>query len=581
MANFRETKIKSSILVTVTLLFFLIGVLPLFVSNWKLISISRKELESNLRENFLAVASSVSSQIASYLNLYRIQARDFSPKAINELQNLEAGGVDTELPSLMKDPNIIRARIINKEGKGRYAQRIDLQDPNVAGMETEAIHLALQGNSYVGKPYFSRVDDIPFLLIAEPLRSQNGQQVGAVSIMINLEPILRILAEQSSGGEHGIVVYVVDSKGNLLLHPKKSVMESHPNLSESAFVNNFIHMGGVTTVRTLAEKQNGKDVDVIGTFATVPDYNWGVIIQIEKDVAFAPVMKMIRESMTWGTLFALVAALLGFQFARWITNPIQVLAQHALNIGRNQNFDQKIQIKASNEIQQLADTFNYMTDEIKQKILSLEAAAKENKELFFSSIRMLAAAIDAKDPYTRGHSERVKDYSMVIGREIGLNDAELERLEIVALLHDVGKIGIEDRILRKPTNLTPEEFEIMKAHPDKGANIMSQVAQLSDVIPGMRAHHENYDGSGYPQGLKGEDIPFFARLITVADTFDAMTTDRPYQKAFTLEFAVNRIRQMAGIKYDPKIVEAFATACQESRLALAKPSRPRPKQAVS
>jgi HD-GYP domain-containing protein (c-di-GMP phosphodiesterase class II) len=144
----------------------------------------------------------------------------------------------------------------------------------------------------------------------------------------------------------------------------------------------------------------------------------------------------------------------------------------------------------------------------------------------------------------------------------------------------VGKIGIEDRVLRKPTNLTPEEFEIMKTHPDKGANIMSQVAQLADVIPGMRAHHENYDGSGYPQGLKGEEIPFFARLITVADTFDAMTTDRPYQKAFTLEFAVNRIRQMASIKYDPKIVEAFAKACEEGRLTLAKPSRPRPKQAV-
>src|SRR5262245_49734225 len=150
MANFSETKIKSSILVTVTLLFFLIGVLPLFVSNWKLISISRKELESNLRENFLAVASSVSSQISSYLNLYRIQARDFSPKAINELQNIEAGGVDTELPGLMKDPNIIRARIINKEGKGRYAQRINLQDPNVASMETEALDRALAGNSFVG-----------------------------------------------------------------------------------------------------------------------------------------------------------------------------------------------------------------------------------------------------------------------------------------------------------------------------------------------------------------------------------------------------------------------------------------------
>lgn len=580
MAIFRETKIKSSILVTVTLLFFLIGVLPLFVSNWKLISISRKELESNLRENFLTIASSVSSQIASYLNLYRIQARDFSPKAITELRNVESGQSDTDLPSLMKDPNILRVRIVNVGGKGRYAQRFDVQDPSVPGMEEEAIGQALKGNSFVGKPYFSRADDLPFLLIAEPLRNQSGDLVGAVSIMIGLEPILRIIAEQSSGGEHGQKVYVVDGKGNLLLHPKKSVMEAHPNLSNSAIVSSFMKTGGLTTVRIFRETEKGQNVDIIGSFSSVPEYNWGVIIQIEKNIAFAPVMKMIRESMIWGTLFALVAALLGFQFARWITNPIQVLAQHALNVGRNQNFDQKIEIKASNEIQQLANTFNYMTDEIKQKILSLEAAAQENKELFFSSIRMLAAAIDAKDPYTRGHSERVKDYSLLIGHELGLNETELERLEIVALLHDVGKIGIEDRILRKPTNLTPEEFEIMKTHPEKGANIMSQVAQLSDVIPGMRGHHENYDGSGYPQGLKGEEIPFFARLITVADTFDAMTTDRPYQKAFTLEFAVNRIRQMSGIKYDPKIVEAFGNACQEGRLTLAKPSRPRPKQAV-
>src|SRR5262245_4486052 len=219
MANFRETKIKSSILVTVTLLFFLIGILPLFVSNWKLISISRKELESNLRENFLSVASSVTSQISSYLNVYRIQARDFSPKAISELQNIEAGGVDTELPALMKDHNIIRARIINNEGKGRYAQLINLQDPNVGTMETEAFGQALAGHSYVGKPYFSKVDDIPFLLIAEPLRNQNGKQIGAVSIIVNLEPILRIIAEQSSGDEHGIKVYVVDPQGNLLLHP--------------------------------------------------------------------------------------------------------------------------------------------------------------------------------------------------------------------------------------------------------------------------------------------------------------------------------------------------------------------------
>jgi HD-GYP domain-containing protein (c-di-GMP phosphodiesterase class II) len=156
----------------------------------------------------------------------------------------------------------------------------------------------------------------------------------------------------------------------------------------------------------------------------------------------------------------------------------------------------------------------------------------------------------------------------------------MERLEIAALLHDVGKIGIDDRILRKPTNLTPEEFEIMKTHPDKGATILAQIAQLNDIIPGMRSHHENWDGTGYPLGLKGEDIPLFGRVITVADTFDAMTTDRPYQKAFTLEFALNKIRSMTTVKYDPKIVEAFSHACDSGKVALAKPSRPRPQQKV-
>src|SRR5262249_33353306 len=286
---------------------------------------------------------------------------------------------------------------------------------------------------------------------------------------------------------------------------------------KSAIVRDYMNTGGrLPTVRLYEEEQEGKKVDVLGSYSSVADLGWGVIIQIEKEVAFASVSAMIRQSAMWGILFAVAAAIIGFFLARWITNPIQRLAQHALDVGRNQNFDKKITIHAGNEIEQLADTFNFMTDEIKQNILGLKAAARENKELFMSSIRMLAAAIDAKDPYTRGHSERVKDYTLVIARQMGFNPQELERLEIAALLHDVGKIGIEDRILRKPTNLTPEEFEVMKTHPDKGASIIQQVAQLADIIPGMRSHHENFDGSGYPQGLKGEDIPMFGRLITVA-----------------------------------------------------------------
>jgi len=572
MAIFKETKIKISILITLTLLFFSVGVIPLLISNWKLISINKEELESSLRENFVNTAATVSSRIAAYVGVYRLLIRDFATKA------LPGQSLPPEVPALMKDLNILRVRVLSTHGKGPYGQKLNFQDPHIPELEYSAFQQAVQGKSLIGTPYYSKLDDTAILVLAEPVRNESGDTVGVVSMIVSLDPLLDILAEQNAGGTR---VYVVDTAGNLLLDPRKSEMESHPSLASSRIVADFMSTGGrVSTVRLYEEKKDSGVTEILGSYSSIPDLRWGVIIQIEKAIALEPVDAMIRESTKWGILFALLAATVGVFFARWITNPIQILAQHALNIGRHQDFDLKIELKASNEIQQLADTFNFMTDEIKQNIIGLQTAARENKELFMSSIRMLAAAIDAKDPYTRGHSERVKDYAMVIAKQMGFNAAELERLEIAALLHDVGKIGIEDRILRKPTNLTPEEFEIMKTHPDKGASILSQIAQLSDIIPGMRAHHENWDGTGYPRGLKGEEIPLLARVITVADTFDAMTTDRPYQKAFTLEFALNRIRSMTGAKYDLKVVDFFSRACEEGKVTLHKPARPRPKQPV-
>jgi HD-GYP domain-containing protein (c-di-GMP phosphodiesterase class II) len=474
---------------------------------------------------------------------------------------------------------MIKAAVYAPSGRGPRAKRPEFDDRSVMNQEENAFNIAIQGKSFISDPYYIPEDNTAVILIAEPLKDASDNIIGVLSVAVSADPLLQILSDESVGA---IDVYVVDPSGKLILSPKKQDMQQRPDLSKTAIVGDFIrNKGRVSTVRLYEEKQGNKKLEILGSNSAVKDVGWGVIVQIERDVAFASVGQMIRSSVGLSILFALLAAVVGFLFARWITQPIQSLAQHALDVGRNQNFDKKIEIKASNEIQQLADTFNYMTDEVKQNILGLQAAARENKELFMSSIRMLAAAIDAKDPYTRGHSERVKDYSLVIGRSLGYSAAELERLEIAALLHDVGKIGIDDRILRKPTNLTPDEFEIMKTHPDKGAAILAQIEQLRDIIPGMRAHHENFDGSGYPQGLKGEEIPLLGRVITVADTFDAMTTDRPYQKAFTLEFALNRIRTMANIKYDPKIVDAFGRSCEEGKVTLHKPSRPRPRQPVA
>jgi HD-GYP domain-containing protein (c-di-GMP phosphodiesterase class II) len=173
------------------------------------------------------------------------------------------------------------------------------------------------------------------------------------------------------------------------------------------------------------------------------------------------------------------------------------------------------------------------------------------------SIQMLAGAVDEKDPYTRGHSDRVTQYSMMIATEMGLDAGFLEILRVSAQLHDVGKIGIEDRILKKPGTLTPEEFEIMKTHTTKGANILRPVPQLREMLPGIELHHEALNGRGYPYGLKGDDIPLLARVIAVADTFDALTTNRPYQQAFDPVEALRIIQNLSGQRLDPKAVTAL------------------------
>src|SRR5207244_8176010 len=161
---------------------------------------------------------------------------------------------------------------------------------------------------------------------------------------------------------------------------------------------------------------------------------------------------------------------------------------------------------------------------------------------------MLAAAIDEKDPYTRGHSGRVAKYSQIIGRELKLPADDLDKLRIAALLHDVGKLGVADRVLKRPGSLTPEEFGLMKQHTVKGANIMRPVSQLKEMLPGIELHHEHIDGRGYPYGLQGPQIPIMARIIAVADTLDAMTTNRPYQSATELDFALEKIKKLTGTR---------------------------------
>lgn len=181
-----------------------------------------------------------------------------------------------------------------------------------------------------------------------------------------------------------------------------------------------------------------------------------------------------------------------------------------------------------------------------------------NKRANLDAIYALAATVDAKDSYTYGHSKKLSKYAVYIAEAIGYSSKDIERIRTAALLHDIGKIGIADNILNKPGYLTPEDFEPIKAHPDKGVSILKNVDSLKDCLPAVRHHHERYDGTGYPAGLKGDDIPLDARILAVADTYDAMTSRRPYrQLQASKEQAIEELQRCAGTQFDPKIVHVF------------------------
>ncbi len=182
---------------------------------------------------------------------------------------------------------------------------------------------------------------------------------------------------------------------------------------------------------------------------------------------------------------------------------------------------------------------------------------KQNKKIITETLNAIIKTLEAKDRYTHGHSHRVAAYALLIAKKLSFTEEQLIEIELAALLHDIGKISTPDQILNKPGKLTPEEFEIIKEHPVQSYEILSEVTSLKQIAQWVRAHQERIDGFGYPDGLQGENIPLQARIITVADAFDAMTSDRPYRQALSIQYAYDELKRCAGTQFDSKIVDIF------------------------
>ena len=552
----------------------LISVVPMYFYSAQVQSINRDRLITNERLLQNTLTQSIADDISQHQESFRLMQTNLA-SALQVASGNDLTGEHVQAPELRallenfvsSSGDLDYSTLLNFEGKGISAGRIE-PDAFLQRELEQAYAAARDSRAYNGQPLVvgSGKSSRTVMLVSTPVTYGN-RFLGMIASVVDLGYLIQRLQGIDRGG---LTPYVVDSQGRLVASASPEYATGQ-DMSNLEIVRNFVEQGGkaqfVAATREFTVGSGRKTTIMLGTYSPVTALDWAVVVQKPRSEAYSSVYEMQRTAQLLA-LFAIVLSIgVGIIAARRITNPLEILTESSHAIARG-DFSQRVQLTSRTEIGELASTFNFMSEELEHFILDLKRAAAENRELFMSSIQMLAGAVDEKDPYTRGHSDRVTRYSVLIATEMGLREEDVEKIRVSAQLHDVGKIGIEDRILKKPGALTPEEFEIMKTHTTKGAAILRPVEALRDMLPGIELHHESLDGRGYPYGLKGDQIPLMPRIIMVADTFDAMTTNRPYQAAMDPEYVIRIINSLAATKFDPTVVAAMTKVFETGKLRI-------------
>jgi HD-GYP domain-containing protein (c-di-GMP phosphodiesterase class II) len=570
---------KIRLLYVVLAVLLLVGLLPLSVAGVLLSRRSADELRAIEGRYQAQLVRDKARQIELYGQRYREVvlglSRAFEIAGSNRLP--EDSGYDARLQkSLQDDPNLIALAICPVKGEVHRAFQVDVIKREEVDQRISEVLAHMNGRGVVmSRPQVIRSGQEMGLTIAAPV--MNGDEItAAVIAVVSFQEVFKAVQQPSTKGaremmEAGLpVVFVVDQDGRAVAHPDAAVAFSERPMTDLKVVQDWLETGAQvqSALEPFSLEHDGKTTRMLGSYATVEldqTSMLGVIAIQDESAALASVGDMRNQTLFVSLLAALLALVFGFYFAQLLTRPVRELAAGAQRIAAG-DFSRRVKVLGRTELGELGASFNQMTDQVERFIGDLQRSAEENHELFIGTVKALAAAIDGKDPYTRGHSERVSRFSVATAQALGLSEDETEKIRISALLHDVGKIGIDDRILKKPAALTDEEFVIMKSHPQKGYKIMSQIPAIREFLPGMYMHHEMMNGQGYPQGLKGDQIPMQARIVSVADTFDAMTTERPYQRAMDLETALTRLKSFVDTRYDGRVVAAFVAACEAGKI---------------
>jgi HD-GYP domain-containing protein (c-di-GMP phosphodiesterase class II) len=570
---------KVSLIYFVICTLLLVGLVPLVLTGWSLSSRSATELRAVENRYQIQLVQEKARQIEMFGQHHSDLVKGVA-KALelaNSTDILSSPTTEEKLSTTLRENPSLLALYVRPFG----AEPLALFRPNAlnrADIDTiadGALERLTNQPLLIGQPQKLAQDGESILTFASPVVI-NGQPTASVVAIVSLRDIARAVVGTGATSEIDLwkaglpIIFVVNQSGKAVFHPDSSLVDSQKSLANLKIVedwqkSNAQIQSGLVPFTT---EFDGDSYDMIGAYSTVRfsgDLSFGVITMQDERKALASVGEMKTQTWLISLAFACVAMLVGSLAARTLTAPILKLSAAAQRVASG-DFSTRVETRNMTEIGTLGESFNTMSDKIEEHIERLAKAAQENRELFVGTVKALAAAIDGKDKYTRGHSERVARISVAIGKQLGLSSEELETLRISALLHDVGKIAIDDNILKKPAALTNEEYEVMKTHPQKGYKIMSQIPAMKDFLPGMYMHHEMVNGQGYPQGLTDKQIPLQAKIVSVADTFDAMTIDRPYQKGMLLPEALERIKTFVGTRYDASVVNALIRGCDAGEI---------------
>jgi len=462
----------------------LVGLLPLAFAGTVLSGRSAAELRSVEGRYQAQLVQDKARQIELYGQRYREVvsglARAF--EIAGGIKALNDQGYDVRLQkTLQEDPNLIALAIWPVDGELRRAFQPDVIKREEVDQRVSEVLAKMNGRGLVfSRPQIIRSGQEMALTVAAPVMGGENSRdvVAAVVAIVSFQEVFTAVHQPTPKSERELldaglpVVFVVDQNGRAVAHPEASVAFSEKPMTDLKVVQDWQESGAQvqSALAPFTAVREGRKVEMLGSYATAEldkNLRLGVIAIQDESAALTSVADMRWQTIWISLVAAFLTIVIGYFFAKKLTQPVQELAAGARRIASG-DFSQLIDSRSQTELGELGNSFNLMTNQIERYIKELQSSVAENRELFLGTVKRLAAAIDGKDPYTRGHSERVSRVSMAIAQRLGLPDDECEKIRISALLHDVGKIGIDDNILKKPAALTDQEFDIMKLHPQKG-----------------------------------------------------------------------------------------------------------------